>query len=501
MGFTVLLYGSFLSRTPIHLNQDEVGFALNAYSIAKTGLDDNGRSWPFYFWHLGVMWATPFIVYLTALVLKLVPLSEAAIRIPSVIVGVVNVALIWFLAQKIFNSRLAFLAGLLLVTTPVHFIQSRILLDNHFIIPFVTGWLIFLWLFIQTHKLWHLATATFLLGLGVHSYHAAKIMMPIFLLLTFWVLWDKIKVRKELSLITLLAFLIPLLPLALWLRQYPDTLVDQVKYTGIYDARLGIIGGIKTLLAPESLIHRVDVYVNYFNLKFLFLRGDQSLIHSTHRAGVFLLPLIIFIPIGIWHALKSDHFSKLLVIGLFVSPIAATVAGDHFRISRALVILPFTILLATHGVERLMTGSKWRIAALLLLAVIPLQFMYFLYDYLTDYRIRSYSLMNNNIPGALESVIASNKQNPVEGMYFDKTIDFLPYYWKFYTIKHDQTELLAKTTYFDPKLINVEILPIDSLLLYSHHTVDGQKQTLGPFKKLAPVFEPDGTQKFHLYMN
>ena len=141
----LVLYSAFLNLTPIHFNQDELGFSLNAYSIAKTGFDENGRFMPLYFWHLGVMWATPIIVYLTALVLKFMPLSEIAVRIPSVIIGTTNIILIFLLSRQIFkNAKYGILASVLLATTPVHFIHSRILLDILYPVPFVLLWLIFL---------------------------------------------------------------------------------------------------------------------------------------------------------------------------------------------------------------------------------------------------------------------------------------------------------------------------------------------------------------------
>src|SRR3989344_2775094 len=123
LALIILTYPIFLDRTPIHLNQDELGFALNAHSISNTGFDENGRFYPLYFWHLGVMWSTPIIVYLTALSLKLFPVSEIAIRLPSVFIGLINIGLIYLLAKKLFKSELwGLVAGILLATTPVHFI-------------------------------------------------------------------------------------------------------------------------------------------------------------------------------------------------------------------------------------------------------------------------------------------------------------------------------------------------------------------------------------------
>lgn len=255
-----IFYSFLLFRAPVHLNRDELGFSLNAYSIAKTGFDENGRFLPLYFWHLGVMWATPIIVYLTALFLTILPLSEITIRLPSVMIGILNIVLIYFLAKRIFDSeKLGLLAAFFLALTPVHFIQSRILLDNLFPVPFVLGWMLLLYLFVSKRNLWFLFLATLLLGIGIHSYHASKVMMPIYLIITFLVILFKFKGNKSIILIPLIAFILPLLPIIPWLSKYPDTLTDQVRYTGLYNTRLSAIEGLVTLLTPAKIIQMVEV--------------------------------------------------------------------------------------------------------------------------------------------------------------------------------------------------------------------------------------------------
>lgn len=494
-----LLYGTFLSRVPVHLNQDELGFSLNAYSIAKTGFDENGSFMPFYFWHLGVMWATPIIVYLTAIFLKFLPLSEVIIRLPSVLVGITNVVLIWFLARRLFKSpKWAFICGVLLTLTPVQFIQSRILLDNLYPVPFILGWLLCLHKFWENKKTWLLLFGVFLLGVGVHSYHATKIMMPIYLLATIFVVWEEIKKKPILLAGVLLSFFLPLVPFIWWLQEYPDTLVDQVKYTRIYDTKLPPALGFLTLLSPQSLIHRADVFINFFNPSFLFLRGDESLIHSTQRTGVFLLPLAIFLPVGIVMAWKKyATLGKLLVFGFFTSPIAATVAGDHFRISRALFIIPFAILLATLGVKILL--SKYPKITLVLLLLIPLQFGAFWYNYMKGYRFRSYQWFNYNIGGALESAIKHGKGK--DRIYLDKRVDFIDRYWRFYTIKQNSVDLQEKIALFDPYYLEEQEFPPNSLLVVQFNNVDGQKEKIGDFKKIDTIIEPDATSRFFIYTN
>src|SRR3990167_10339646 len=88
------IYSYRLDLVPVHLNQDELEFALNAKLLWTNGRDQLGNFLPFYFWHLGSFWATPIIVYWTALFLKFLPLNEVVIRLPSVSIGVLTIFLI-----------------------------------------------------------------------------------------------------------------------------------------------------------------------------------------------------------------------------------------------------------------------------------------------------------------------------------------------------------------------------------------------------------------------
>ena len=83
------LYGVWIEHTPPHLHRDEVMFALQAQSIASTGRDVEGRVFPLYFEMRSLgehVWFHPVLVYFTALFLKVLPFTEAVIRLPSAIV-------------------------------------------------------------------------------------------------------------------------------------------------------------------------------------------------------------------------------------------------------------------------------------------------------------------------------------------------------------------------------------------------------------------------------
>src|SRR6185436_3235394 len=83
---TGFIYGLRLDRVPPYLSHDEVAFSLHAHSIAATGRDVNGRRFPLFFQVNSQLWATPVVVYTTAALLKIAPLTETVIRLPSVIV-------------------------------------------------------------------------------------------------------------------------------------------------------------------------------------------------------------------------------------------------------------------------------------------------------------------------------------------------------------------------------------------------------------------------------
>jgi 4-amino-4-deoxy-L-arabinose transferase-like glycosyltransferase len=92
------LYMFGLDRAPVYLGGDEAHFAIGGHAIAATGRNVNGDSLPLFFnledplgdpvpmpW--GETWYHPYLFYLIALTLKVLPFSEAAVRVPNAIIG------------------------------------------------------------------------------------------------------------------------------------------------------------------------------------------------------------------------------------------------------------------------------------------------------------------------------------------------------------------------------------------------------------------------------
>lgn len=121
-----------VSVVPPGLYVDEVSIAINSSSIAATGKDEWGTSYPLLFKAYGE-YKLPVYIYLTAASIKIFGQSDYAVRLPSVILGTASVALVFFLTLTISESikvkghskKFPLLASLLMAISPWHLQFSR----------------------------------------------------------------------------------------------------------------------------------------------------------------------------------------------------------------------------------------------------------------------------------------------------------------------------------------------------------------------------------------
>jgi len=498
---SALLYSYRLDKVPVHLNQDEMEFSLNAYSISKTFKDQDGRFLPFYFWHLGGFWAKPVIVYATSFFLKFLPLTESVIRLPSVFAGLASAFLIMVLIHKIFKkTSYTLLAGVVAITTPMLFIHSRIVLDYIYLVAFILLWLVFLKAYLDKGKNLYIFASGLSLGIGFHSYYAAEIFMPLYFLATLVFFWKKLGLKS--SIIFIAGFIIPILLLIPWLLRYPDTLLRKISYVGAIDQSVDVEKGIWGVLNPSRLSRFFSSYLSYFSPKLLFISGDKSLIHSTQKHGAFLFPLVFLFVFGILNILfkKKDAFSRLLLFGFLTYPIAPALIAEPMRLARGIAVIPFVILISLYGVNYLQ-GFKEKSLKMLLLGIFLfsfLQFGLFVNDYFGNYRKESYAWFNNDIGGALESAIKSTSIRNVKNVYIDKNIYFIEKYVKFYSLKLS-SDLESRAIYFDPTSIDFSSFPIYSLVVVKAENGPERIDKVGNFEKIETIREPNGYETFYIF--
>jgi 4-amino-4-deoxy-L-arabinose transferase-like glycosyltransferase len=506
----LILYGSGLSHTPPHLHRDEVVIALQAHSIATTAHDRGGRFLPLYFRMDDLTehnWFQPQIIYVTALFLQFLPVTETSFRVPTVLVGLLDVVLMYFVARRLFKSDgWALVAAGLLAMTPAHFLHSRLAFDFIYPLPFVLTWLWCLLIFLDRQRPAILFTATSALGLGFFSYIASVVMMPVYLLLTALILVATRNLSMRTALVALGGFVWPLLALIPWLATQPTFVFDVMNKYGVGARSVEMIGpgvhSISDVVANlrqrvnfGELANRVTLYWSFLDPAFLFLSGGYTrMTNSTRLVGVFLAPFIVLIPLGLIQmvTVHRNAISVAIVLGFLLAPIAAVLSVlEPYASDRELAVMVFGVLIATYGIQRVV-GSWRRPVAIAILAALPLHFLFFQFHYFGDYHGRSASWYEWNHRDALETIIAHESDATSRPVYLSAGIERnIAAFWRLALIKKQRLDLLDHTTYFNAKTIDSSTIPNGALLFV---TIDDkpllEQIPTGGFREVFRAPEP-----------
>ena len=498
------LYTPGLDVSPPHLLHDEIKFALQAKSIADTGRDLNGRLLPVYFLEGGfAVGRDPICIYVTAAVLKLLPLSEKSIRLPSALLGAFCVGLTFILARLIFGrDLLAWVAAGLMALTPTYFIHSRLALSVVYPIPFTLLWLTALVLYLSSPRPRYAAACGVLAGLGVYSYLGAAILMPLYFVATIGVLATRRDRRGIIAAVT--GFAVTLLPIVWWQFVEPDRYAQIVVAYRLNETQAaGPLERLLELTSGAGLRRRLDTFWEAFNPSRLFFSGESSLHISTRLVGSFLLSVAVFLALGIRHLLQTPRtpLGAVLLFGLVSAPLPAVIMLD-VEIRRWLILVPFAILVATFGVERLLqSGRRARAICVLLLALMPLQFLAFGRDYFGPYRERASFWFGGNIRGALETLLEADQTPTV--VYISEEIPWVEAYWRFYTTVHSQRALLERTHYVRLHAAPIAELPRPipgAMVVAPAQEIEAAERLASAGWEQAHVIrEPDGKASFTIY--
>lgn len=465
-----------LDRSPVYLTLDEAHFGVHAHAIATTARDLNGDVLPLFInladpagdrpqlaW--GNTWYQPFLFYLIALALQVLPLSEAAIRAPTALLGgVINVALMFAVAQRLFARRwVAMAAAALFALCPANLLISRQALDYTVPILFILSWLFCLASYVRTPRRRYAAGVGLVLGAGCYSYITSWIMMPAYLLLSWVVMSRAGRNSRRAIVISIVAFVLPVLALLPWIWRHPEMPGNLLAQYSLPDSEhVSAFQALRQGTGPVEIVRNVvSTYWSYFDPSFWFVSGGASRRFSTGQVGVFLLPIAVLLPIGIYAQVRRDRrswVSLVLLAGLLSAPVAATLRGAPYAIERTMALLPFVVLISASGLALLWESrhmSAHVLAALLLVAQ-PVQFLSFYRDYLSGYRIRSASSYDATAfaeaaPFLVESVLGGEPP----AIYFTTPLSDVSAKWRFWTTRMGHPELLSRTRYFDGTLARV----------------------------------------------
>lgn len=365
-----------VSEIPHGLYHDEVDAGYQARSLLQTGKDYRGDLSPFFISSF-VDPRTPIPVYLTAITTILFNTPELQVRMSSVIVGTINVLLIFILVRLWFkNFYLASVVAFVFATNPWHIQFSRFNHEAQSIILMLLLFLICFTLGLLKKKFILLVLAVMFLALGMYTYRTMSLFSPLILVISYLIFREKLKflnVKKTLALLAL--FLTISLPFVssttffasdrprisqISIFSAPEIPI-QVQRDRELDSGDATDFSIGKQAVPYSfVIHNKlehffeDFFINYlstFNVDFLFIHGDKNHRHSIENSGMLLYIDILALGFGLFWLFKNRKLEvNKLILGLFfLSPIPSSITQDGAAHGARLFI--FTLpLLVTIGI-------------------------------------------------------------------------------------------------------------------------------------------------------
>ena len=264
---TLALSLARVGDAPFDLYRDEAFHAVSAHTLATTGRDLRGRRLPLIIapdeaTATVEAGAPPVLVYAMAAIFTVLPVSEATTRLPTLILGVADVLLVYAIGRLLFDRvLLAELAAALVALTPAHFLFSRLALTAQVPVPFVLGWLLCILLYLRRGDAWLLWLAGALLALACAAYFAIMVLVPVYTLLTAGVMHRRrAPVRHYLTFAA--GVIVPMLVCVPWLLWDSPELQRIVTHYEWRDPRRG-----------SAIVDAASTYWTFFGPRFLFVDG------------------------------------------------------------------------------------------------------------------------------------------------------------------------------------------------------------------------------------
>lgn len=439
---TIILGLSFLFRVvglnshPNGFTPDEASFGYDAYSLINTGKDQWGKSFPLVFKSFGD-YKAPVYGYLAIPSIAVFGLNKFAVRLPNALLGTASVYVLYLLCFELFKKyqfqktldikswklKIEDIATLLLAISPWHIMMSRGAFEANLITFFLP---LGIYLFIK--QKYSLSALVF--GINLFTYHSAKLITPVMVLLLISFFWKEIKSMDFKK--TFGPFLIFIFFLILTLYTITEGSSARIAERSITRGALEdgaktkivlIQNGMNPILARllhnkyQVVAHRfITNYLQYFSPRFLFLDGPAETTYgmirgfgvATYAEILGLLALIYF-----WKKWFNNKLFYFLILWLLISPIPASLAtGVGFSANRAEAMIPVLQILSSLGIYFLLT--RWNKLSVTLVTLVIFGLLNFLYIYIfKSPSMLAQGMLSENMKRALVYIEMSKENDEV----------------------------------------------------------------------------------------
>lgn len=395
-----------LGSNPPSLNWDEVSLGYNAYSILKTGADEYGNRFP-----LSIRsfddYKPPLYVYLSIPFIAVLGLNEFTVRLPSAMLGILSVVVIYFLAKVILTDMerkkkelISLLSAFFLAVSPWHLQFSRAAYEGNIGLFFVMLALLLFFYGIRGRRTFFLLSSISFV-MGMYSYHSFRLLVPLVILILFIIFFKDLKQHLLRLSIAGLLFLILGFPIytnfltssegsssrlsmvSVFSSENLTKSINRIDYDRNNNVPLGDLFHNRRVVYFFSVIKG---YLDHFDPDFLFIHGDGGVQHHAVDFGMLYIWDIPLILLGIHFLIKRrNRFIVALIVFFLLAPLPSAITTGTPHPVRAIAMAPSFHIFAATGFVLLLSKIynkkvKYLFLASFLLFFI-LNFSYYLHQY------------------------------------------------------------------------------------------------------------------------
>ena len=290
--------------------------------------------------------------FLQAIFVRLLGHEILALRLAPAIIGTLAVLATYWWVRTWFGQRTALIAAFLMATTPWAVQMSRLAFRASFLPLLVPLTLALFTKGFQTkRRLWFILAGASL-GTGMYTYLAFRLFpLALGLIVAAALIWHRGNLRQWVNplLLSMIAFLIMLIPMAVFTVQHPADVLGGRNSTSFMNPELNQGKPLQTLLQT------VGKTALMFNV-----RGDENYRHNLGGqpqlnafVGImFLLGLLV----SVTHLRHLAYFGVLATFGVMLLPEVLTAEGIPHAL-RAIGALPAAIAMAAVGISYML--QRW----------------------------------------------------------------------------------------------------------------------------------------------
>ncbi len=304
--------------------------------------------------------------YLDVLPVKIFGLNAFATRFPSAVLGVLTVAITFFLTKRIFFSskekeNYALLASFFLALSPWHIMLSRAAFEANVATFFiVTG----IWLFLvaMQERKWLLPLSAISFVLSIYTFNTARVVAPLLVAVLGLFFLKNLWERKAVVLVSVIIGVLLLLPTLHFLFSKQAGL--RFQEVNIF-SDISVVKTINQEVANDhnawwsKAIHNrrlvfsvlyIQHYLDNLNPSFLFISGDGNPKFSTQDVGqLYLWDLPFFVIGGFLLFRKKEGKWWIIPLWLLLGIVPAATARETPHALRTEATLPTFQILVAYG--------------------------------------------------------------------------------------------------------------------------------------------------------